>query len=184
MSKLGPLTIVAACSVVLAACGKEGADGEAVADAGAPNAKVEQKAANGGTLSAGLSKSHAKLAEAFKAAGLDGTLSGSAPYTLFAPSDEALGKISGGLPQDKAALGTIRPAHMVPGAVTAADLRRAIERDGKAELATVGGGTLTFTRSGDAIVVKGGNSEARIAGDESTYANGVVHGVDAVLNPA
>lgn len=183
MSKLGSLTIVAACSAFLAACGNGQESGEAAANAGPPNATAEQKAKSE-TLGAGLSKSHAKLAEAFKTSGLDGTLSGSAPYTLFAPSDEAIGKVSGGLPQDKAALGNILTAHMVPGAVTVADLRRAIDRDGKAELATVGGGTLTFTRSGDAIVVKGGNSEARIAGDESTYANGVVHGVDAVLNPA
>lgn len=181
MSKLTNLTLFAACAA-LAACGNDGS--QETAHAGAVNAKAEQKASNGETLNAGLSKSHGKLAEAFKIAGLEGVLAGSAPYTVFAPTDEALGKVPGGLPQDKAALGNILTGHMVPGTVTMADLRRAIDRNGKAELATLGGGMLTLTRSDDTILVKGPAGEARVAGSESTYANGAVHGLDGVLNPS
>jgi uncharacterized surface protein with fasciclin (FAS1) repeats len=72
--------------------------------------------------------------------------------------------------------------HIVPGTVTTQDLDRAIERGkGKAQLATVGGTTLTFTRSGDALLVSDGKTQARITRPDLLQSNGVVHSIDGVL---
>jgi uncharacterized surface protein with fasciclin (FAS1) repeats len=73
--------------------------------------------------------------------------------------------------------------HVVPGTVTADDLGRAIERGkGKAELATVGGSNLSFSRDGDAIVVTdAAGGKARLTRADKFASNGVVHDVDGVL---
>ncbi|HEX8480347.1 MAG TPA: fasciclin domain-containing protein, partial [Allosphingosinicella sp.] len=69
------------------------------------------------------------------------------------------------------------------GTVTADDLGRAIERGkGKAQLATVGGSNLSFSREGGSIVVTdAAGGRARVAGAEGHSTNGVVHSVDGVL---
>ena len=73
--------------------------------------------------------------------------------------------------------------HIVTGMVTADDLGRAIERGkGKAELATVGGSNLSFSRDGDSIVVTdAAGGRALVTGAEQLASNGVVHSVDGVL---
>jgi len=187
MRKYGKLIALAGTTALLAACGNDDARNEQATstNVAAPANASEGKAGAGETIGAGLAQSHGQLAAAFKTAGLDATLTGSVPYTLFAPTDEAVGKVSGGLSQDKGALGNILTYHMVPGTVTIADLRRAIDKDGTAEIATVGGANLTFTRSGDAITVKDAKGgTAQVTGAEQVRSNGVVHSVDAVLNPA
>jgi len=188
MPNLKTMLVLTGAAALLAACGDDARSTNqsgAAATAGSGNASAAEEKGGSETIGAALPQSHAQLAGAFKTAGLDATLTGSVPYTLFAPTDDAIGKVSGGLPQDKGALSNILTYHMVPGAVTVEDLRKAIDKNGKAELATVGGGTLTLTRSGDAITIKDGKGgEARVTGSERTFANGVVHSVDAVLNPA
>ncbi len=54
---------------------------------------------------------------------------------------------------------------MVPGLVLAADLGRAIQSGGgKAELATVGGGKVTVTETGDALAITDAKgAQARVA---------------------
>jgi uncharacterized surface protein with fasciclin (FAS1) repeats len=88
-------------------------------------------------------------------------------------------------PESKGALTAILTNHVVPGVVTAKDLAGAIERgSGKAQLATVGGGTLTATQANGGITVtdaKGG--QARVTQADVMQSNGVVHVVDAVLMP-
>jgi uncharacterized surface protein with fasciclin (FAS1) repeats len=69
--------------------------------------------------------------------------------------------------------------------VTAKDLAGAIQRGGgKAQLATVGGGTLTAAEANGGIIVtdaKGG--QARVTQADVIQSNGVVHVVDTVLMP-
>jgi uncharacterized surface protein with fasciclin (FAS1) repeats len=141
---------------------------------------------------ASTSSEHSTLVSAVKAAGLDKTLSGAGPYTVFAPTNAAFGKLPAGAvdglmqPQGKGALTGILSYHVVPGVVLAEDLRRSIQKGGgKAELATVGGGKLTATEAGGAINVtdaKGG--QARVTQGDVIQSNGVVHVVDAVLMPS
>jgi uncharacterized surface protein with fasciclin (FAS1) repeats len=137
----------------------------------------------------GGSADHKTLANAVKAAGLTETLSGAQPYTLFAPTEAAFGKLPPGAangllaPEAKGQLVALLTGHIVPGMVTADDLGRAIERGkGKAELATVGGSNLSFAKDGDSIVVTdAAGGRALVTGAERLASNGVVHSVDGVL---
>ena len=75
---------------------------------------------------------------------------------------------------------------ILPGTVLAEDIGKAIDAgNGKAQLATMGGGTLTATREGGKIVLAdGAGGKATIAKADETLANGVIHRVDAVLMPS
>ena len=75
---------------------------------------------------------------------------------------------------------------ILPGTVLVEDIGKAIDAgNGKAQLATMGGGTLTATREGDKIVLAdGAGGKASIAKGDETLANGVIHRVDAVLMPS
>jgi uncharacterized surface protein with fasciclin (FAS1) repeats len=117
-----------------------------------------------------------------KAAGLDLTLEGPGPYTVFVPSDAAFDKLPAGTadgwskPENRATLTRTLTYHILPGTVLAEDIGKAIDNGkGKAQLATVGGTALTATKDGDRIVLTDGAGGKR--------ANGVVHETDAVLMP-
>lgn len=188
------LAVVAAC-MALAACGGSGEERELAAgnqaEAGDPaTSRGDGKSAKTTLLGALTgSADHATLASAIKAAGLERTLSGAQPYTLFAPTEAAFGKLPAGTvdgllaPDAKGRLTALLTGHIVPGTVTAEDIGKAVERGkGKAQLATVGGANLSFARQGDALVVtdsKGG--QARVVTPDGAASNGVLHGVDAVL---
>ena len=186
--------LFAAAALLAAACQQEGGGNasapEANDTAGAPSATARGEQPKTNILQTlGGSADHKTLANAVRAAGLTETLSGAQPYTLFAPTEAAFGKLPAGTaqgllaPEAKGQLVALLTGHIVPGAVTAADLRRAIDRgDGKAELATVGGSTLSFSRSGDAILIADATGgQARITQADLLQSNGVVHRVDGVL---
>jgi uncharacterized surface protein with fasciclin (FAS1) repeats len=117
-----------------------------------------------------------------KAAGLDLTLEGPGPYTVFVPSDAAFDKLPAGTadgwskPENRATL---------TRTLLAEDIGKAIDNGkGKAQLATVGGTALTATKDGDRIVLTdGAGGKATITRADVTRANGVVHETDAVLMP-
>lgn len=132
------------------------------------------------------------LVTAVTAAGLGETLSGAGPFTVFAPTNDAFGKLPAGTvdglvkPAAKADLTKILTYHVVPGRMTAADLTAAIAAGGgKAELTTVHGGKLTATASGGTITLtdaKGGKST--VTQGDVMQSNGVVHVIDTVVMPA
>src|ERR1700759_4189316 len=74
------------------------------------------------------SKDHTTLVAAVKAAGLVPTLEGPGPFTVFAPTNAAFGKLPAGTvdtlvkPENKATLTKILTYHVVPGRLTATDL--------------------------------------------------------------
>lgn len=188
--------MMAAACMLAAACQQQGGNDSAAAGNGAD---ADRSATAGSTGQAkqslgdglGASADHGRLVNALKAAGLAETLSGAQPYTIFAPTDAAFQKLDSGgadtllAPENKAQLVDLLTGHIVPGLVTGQDLGRAIDRGkGKAQLATVNGATLTFTRSGDAIVIESpGGGRAQIGGAEALQSNGAIHSVDAVLMP-
>ena len=140
----------------------------------------------------GGSADHSSFVQALQSAGLIETLRGAGPYTVFAPTNAAFDAIPEDArrrlmaPEQRDRLIELLSYHIVPGTVTAADLRRAIERGqgGRAELATVTGDNLSLFREGDTIVVTdGAEGRARITTADQTHANGVVHSVDTVLMP-
>lgn len=104
------------------------------------------------------SKDHTTLVAAVKAAGLVDTLEGPGPFTVFAPTNEAFDKLPAGIvdnllkPENKPTLVKILTYHVVPGKVTTKDLKKMIKQgNGKAELKTVSGGTLTATVQGGQV---------------------------------
>jgi uncharacterized surface protein with fasciclin (FAS1) repeats len=185
--------LTAAACLLAAACQQQGNDQAASGNEAGRPASAGGEAQSKQSIADGLAGAaeNARFVNALKAAGLDETLGGAQPYTVFAPTDAAFGKLQEGgadallAPENKARLVSILTGHIVPGAVTADDLRKAVDRgDGKAQIATVGGGTLTFTRDGDAIAVSGPDgSQGRLSGPERLQSNGVVHAVDTVLMP-
>lgn len=131
------------------------------------------------------SKDHTTLVAAVKAAGLVETLSGKGPFTVFAPTNTAFGKLPPGTvdalvkPESKATLTKILTYHVVSGKLEASDLT-----DGK-KLKTVEGEELTVKKSGDGVMIvdaKGGSSTVTIP--DVNQSNGVIHVVDTVLMPA
>lgn len=137
------------------------------------------------------SKDHTTLVSAVKAADLVGTLSSPGPFTVFAPTDAAFGKLPAGTvetlvkPENKATLTQVLTYHVVPGRISAADLMAQVKAGGgKAALKTAQGGTLTATARDGAVWLtdaKGGMSKVTIA--NVNQSNGVIHVVDTVLMP-
>jgi uncharacterized surface protein with fasciclin (FAS1) repeats len=130
------------------------------------------------------SKDHTTLVAAVKAAGLVDTLSSKGPFTVFAPTNAAFGKLPAGTvdtlvkPESKATLTKILTYHVVPGKLNAADLK-----DGQ-KLKTVEGEELTVKASDGKVMIvdaKGGSSTVTIA--DVNQSNGVIHVIDTVLMP-
>jgi uncharacterized surface protein with fasciclin (FAS1) repeats len=168
------------------ACNKQNDSAKGPEAAQTPKA---QKAAGTKTIAAGLAANSRFMAVA-KAAGLDQTLAGPGPYTVFVPDDAAFGSAPAGTfdidPKNRPQLTGIVTNLVLPGTVMAADIGKAIDAGkGKAVLATMGGGTLTATRDGGkTVLTDAAGHKATITQADEQYTNGVVHHVDAVLMPS
>lgn len=125
------------------------------------------------------SADHTTLVAAVKAAGLAETLSGSGPFTVFAPTNEAFNKLPAGTvdkllkPEMKNDLTKVLTYHVVPGAIRAADLK-----DGQ-KLKTVEGHELTVSIKDGNVMIDG----AKVTTADVISSNGVTHVIDAVLMP-
>ena len=131
------------------------------------------------------------LVTAVTAAGLADTLSGPGPFTVFAPTNAAFGRLPAGTvdtllePGNRATLQAVLTYHVVAGRVTAADLVRRIRAGrGSARLTTVQGGTLTARMRGrDVVLVDARGGSARVTQADLMQSNGIVHVTDAVSLP-
>ena len=167
-------------SLALAACSSE--PGEAPATEATDRDTVAQAIASAGNLST--------LSGALTDAQLAGVLDGSGSYTIFAPTDEAFAALgeSGQLllevEQRPLLVGLMRE-HIVPGHITPDAIRQAIDAEGgPVTMTTMGGGSLTFSREGDAISVsRDGTNSATFASEGTEAGNGVVIPIDAALIP-
>jgi uncharacterized surface protein with fasciclin (FAS1) repeats len=135
---------------------------------------------------------HKTLVAAVKAADLVATLKGDGPFTVFAPTDEAFGKLPAGTvdtlvkPENKATLTKILTYHVVAGRLDFKALAKLIRAgDGTAVLTTVSGGKLMAMMNGDRNIVlkdeKGGMANISIY--DVYQSNGVIHVIDTVLMP-
>jgi uncharacterized surface protein with fasciclin (FAS1) repeats len=180
------LGIGAVVLLALGACNKENKSASDV-----PKAQTEkaQKIAGTKTIAAGLTPGNRFMAAA-KAAGLDQTLAGPGPYTVFVPDDAAFDSAPAGTfdtkPQNRAQLTGVLTNLILQGTVLVADIDKTIDRGkGKGILATMGGGTLTATKEGgQTVLTDSAGHKATITGADEIYTNGVVHHVSAVLMPA
>jgi len=184
--KTHALALTAIALLSLSACNKNDQNGNAPPSAQTPKA---QKAAGNKTIASGLDQ-NGKFMAAAKAAGLDQTLAGPGPYTVFVPTDAAINGAPAGTfdpsPGNRAQLTGIITNMILPGTVLVADIDKAIDAGkGKAPLATMSGGTLTATKEGGKTVISdSAGHKATITGGDQQFTNGVVHQVDAVLMPA
>ena len=149
-------------------------------------------APKGNIVAAAMTSSqHKTLVAAVKAADLVSTLASGGPFTLFAPTDAAFAALPDGTvetllqPENRTTLQAVLTYHVVPGAVTAAQLIELIQAGGgTAALTTVQGGTLTASLSGDKVILtdaKGGT--ATVIAADMIQSNGIIHVTDAVSLP-
>ena len=175
----------AAVLLTAAACSKGG--GGAEGNRTQSQTPAAQKVAGTKTIAAGLAP-NSKFVAAAKFAGLDQTLAGPGPYTVFVPDDAAFDTPEGTFeakPENRAKVTSVLTNLILSGTVLMADLDKAIEQGkGKAPIATVGGETLTATKENGKIVLADSTGhKASISKGDEQFTNGVVHHVDALLMP-
>ena len=125
------------------------------------------------------------LAAALTAAGLVDTLKGPGPFTVFAPSDEAFGKLPAGtveelLKDPTGQLAEILKYHVVSGEVMAAVV---VTLNGQ-KVKTVQGAELTVEVTGDKVaLVDAAGNRVNVVTTDVAASNGVIHVIDGVLLP-
>ena len=118
------------------------------------------------------------LAKAMKAADLEVTLSGKGPFTIFAPTDEAFGKLPSGaleklmLPENKEKLRALLTYHIIPGQLLSSDLK-----DG--DVKTLSGDKINIDVEGKAIEV----DNTKVVNSDVIANNGVFHVIGKVAVP-
>jgi uncharacterized surface protein with fasciclin (FAS1) repeats len=159
----------------LAACG----GAEATTGTAAPTSATTSAGTTDIVDTAVAAGSFKTLVTALKAAGLDSTLRGPGPFTVFAPTDDAFAKLPPATladllkPENKAKLVSILTYHVVPGRVTAAEVEKLTSAK------TVEGQSLAIKVSGGSVMV--GN--ATVTKADILCSNGVIHVIDTVLLP-
>ena len=119
------------------------------------------------------------LVAAVKAADLVDTLSGKGPFTVFAPTDEAFGKLPKGTledllkPENKKKLAGILKYHVVAGKVMAADVVKLKNAD------TVQGQKVRIRVKDGKVMI----NRANVVKTDIACKNGVIHVIDAVILP-
>ncbi len=137
------------------------------------------------------SHDHTTLVAAVKAGGLVQTLSGTGPFTVFAPTNEAFAALPAGTvqtllkPENKPTLVKVLTYHVVPGRITAHDLAMAVEQGGgKATLKTVEGDSLVVSKDDKGWAITDDKGDvAHVTIGDVMQSNGVIHVVDTVLMP-
>ncbi len=168
------LAVVAVLTVpfIIVACGST----EEEAASPTPEPTMAQKDIVDTAVEAG---SFTSLVSAVQAAGLEETLRGEGPFTVFAPTDEAFAAV----PQEtldalfadpSGALTDVLTYHVVPGKVLSTDLSDGMMAE------TVNGESLKITIEDDGTVMVNG---AKVVTADIETSNGVIHVIDTVLVP-
>ncbi|AXA37537.1 MAG: hypothetical protein KatS3mg130_0007 [Candidatus Sumerlaea sp.] len=119
------------------------------------------------------------LVKAVQAAGLEQTLRGKGPFTVFAPTDEAFSKLPKATledllkPENKEKLASILTYHVVPGKVLAADVVKL------SSAKTVNGKEVKITVEDGKVKV----DDANVVKTDIETNNGVIHVIDKVILP-
>jgi len=195
------LPVVAMSGLLMVASATEARPPQAApAPAPAPAAQETPNPAVGGaamdaakpiTANAAAAPNLTTLVSAVKAAGLDGTLGGTGPFTVFAPTNDAFGRLAPGTvdtllkPENKPTLVKVLTYHVVPGAITLEQLKAQMTAGGgTATLTTVEGSTLTVTEVNGAFQLTDANgNKSYVEVPDVRQSNGVVHVVNGVLLP-
>jgi uncharacterized surface protein with fasciclin (FAS1) repeats len=119
------------------------------------------------------------LVAAVQAAGLEATLRGPGPFTVFAPTDVAFANLPAGtvdsllLPENQATLQNILLYHVVAGLYEASEIVQLTS------LQTVQGQSVTITVNNGNVKI----DNANVIATDIACSNGVIHVIDAVLLP-
>ncbi|MDD1748340.1 MAG: fasciclin domain-containing protein [Methanothrix sp.] len=118
------------------------------------------------------------LIEAIQEAGLEETLKGTGPFTVFAPTDEAFAKIPeadlNALLSNKTQLASILTDHVLSEKIMSSDLS-----DGMS-LETVSGQSVAISVGDDGVMV----DNAKVVSPDILASNGVIHAIDTVIMPS
>ncbi len=132
------------------------------------------------------------LAKLVTTAGLTTDLSGPGPFTVFAPSNEAFSRMPAGAidnlskPENKPVLATILKYHVVPGKLTAEQLKAQITAgNGTATLTTLAGQPLTaqIGPNGNIMLTDVNGQKAYVDKADVNATNGVVHLTNGINVP-
>lgn len=115
------------------------------------------------------------LVTAVVSADLQGTLSGSGPFTVFAPTNDAFAAAPTGLTTEQ--LGTVLTYHVLPSAVLAADIPFGTP------INTVANQTITINAGSPPTITDTTSTAASIDATDVRASNGVIHVIDKVLIP-
>lgn len=117
------------------------------------------------------------LIAAVQAAGLEETLRGEGPFTVFAPTDDAFAAIPeadlNALLADQEKLRAVLTYHVVPGKMMASQVVES------RELGTAQGQSLSVMTDDNGVAVDG----ARVIQADIVASNGVIHVIDKVVLP-
>jgi transforming growth factor-beta-induced protein len=119
------------------------------------------------------------LVAAIQAAGLVETLKGEGPFTVFAPSDDAIAKLPEGTienllkPENKDQLAAVLTYHVVAGKVMAADVVKL-----KSAKTVLGKDVAVQVADGKVMI-----NDANVVATDIETSNGVIHVIDSVLLP-
>ncbi|EMD84352.1 hypothetical protein C725_0282 [Pacificimonas flava] len=201
------IAVAATSLLAVAACSSTGTDsgnmdgasanaGSSSSSSAAANAEgvmvggAEMLPTNTIVQNAALSQDHKTLVAAVKAAGLEQTLSGPGPYTVFAPTDAAFQRLGGVvdqlmMPAAKSQLQDILNYHVVSGDMSAEQIMSQIENGGgTAMLTTLQGGELTAKmQNGNVALTDARGNTAYVTVADAKASNGVVHVLNGVLLP-
>ena len=131
------------------------------------------------------------LVAAVKAAGLVETLSGDGPFTVFAPTNDAFGKLPDGTvdnllkPESKDQLTAVLTYHVVAGKFEASAVIEAINANGgKFTVDTVQGGKIDLSLNNGSVTLTDANGNTSVVVIPDVAAsNGVIHAIDSVVMP-
>jgi uncharacterized surface protein with fasciclin (FAS1) repeats len=171
------VALLAAGSLVFAACGSDDAD--TTPTTVAPDTTVP--AETGDIVEVAVAAgSFTTLAAALGAANLVETLQSEGPFTVFAPTDEAFAELPEGLlkalllPENVEILTQILLFHVVSGSTITSDLVTA------GEVGMASGDAATIVIEGETITIAG----AEIVAVDVAASNGVIHVISSVMVPA
>ena len=125
-----------------------------------------------------LAGNHFKtLSKALRGAELFNTLKGPGPFTLFAPTDDAFGKLPRGaldrLLSHPTQMKRVLLYHVVPGKHSSEQVKK------MSSAKTLEGGTLHIRDTGTKIMI----NDAALSNPDIECTNGVIHVIDSVLMP-
>lgn len=186
------LSVLSVVAATLAGC-----DGEPSQTGKAPSQTIP--APTGASASAGTVLMLAQgdpefttLVSAIQTAGMEGTLNGPGPFTVFAPNNAAFEKIPAARrdaltsADGREALRALLGYHVVPGRLDSAALAQRIQSaGGSLALTTLQGGVLTArTEANGSITLTDAAGEvSRVVEADMAAGNGVIHALDTVAAP-